>query len=525
MIDRTGTYRFLQIASIMCAGILSIWIFYSNRYFFHDDAYITLRYARNFITGNGIVWNPHEYVQGYTNFLHLILVSIPGLFGVDLFRASRIIGLLSYIVLIVVLLMFTRSAAPSSQHRAIWHLPVILVMSSAPVIVWSVGGLESTLFTLLVTSGCLLFLKCLDHPDNTRLFIASGLCFGCAYLTRPDGGIFVAITIFWLLVTRKSRPVRSTHLFIISCFALIAVYSLWQFYYYGNILPNTFYAKAGNFSIQRAIRGFHYVKGYVRQPPYLVIITGLLVLYMFLKHKSGWKQGFTYLLMTIICYTLFMVIFGGDHMLAFRLLLPVIALLAYLFYLVLPHVINTGNRTLVISITAILLLLSVLQVGKSSLNPKQENPASYVGTIIGKYISEAWPPGSLVALNTAGSTPYYAGEHRYLDMLGLNDPYIAKRRIERTELPWQDVPGHLKGDGAYVLLRSPDYIIIGPAAGTTISEPWFLSDLEISRNKDFLNNYDMRQVRLNRHGRVTEKGILLFTYYARKGRLNDFPAE
>lgn len=34
--------------------------------------------------------------------------------------------------------------------------------------------------------------------------------------------------------------------------------------------------------------------------------------------------------------------------------------------------------------------------------------------------------GSLVALNTAGSTPYFAGQHCYIDMLGLNDPRFAQ---------------------------------------------------------------------------------------------------
>src|SRR5262245_49032609 len=34
-----------------------------------DDAFISFRYARNWAEGQGLVWNPGERVEGYTNFL------------------------------------------------------------------------------------------------------------------------------------------------------------------------------------------------------------------------------------------------------------------------------------------------------------------------------------------------------------------------------------------------------------------------------------------------------------------------
>jgi hypothetical protein len=167
----------------------------------------------------------------------------------------------------------------------------------------------------------------------------------------------------------------------------------------------------------------------------------------------------------------------------------------------------------VIGITAAILLLSALQVTSARLNPRSEDAASIIGTIVGKYISSAWPAGSLVALNTAGSTPYHARQNRYIDMLGLNDTHIARRRIDRMEMPLQRIPGHLKGDGAYVLSRSPDFIILGPAEGSTASEPWFLSDLEIARDPRFAERYEMHQAMLGRDGETVERGGLVFTYF------------
>ena len=38
-------------------------------WFLCDDAFISFRYARNLLEGHGLVFNPGEYVEGYSNFL------------------------------------------------------------------------------------------------------------------------------------------------------------------------------------------------------------------------------------------------------------------------------------------------------------------------------------------------------------------------------------------------------------------------------------------------------------------------
>jgi hypothetical protein len=80
--------------------------------------------------------------------------------------------------------------------------------------------------------------------------------------------------------------------------------------------------------------------------------------------------------------------------------------------------------------------------------------------------------------------------------------------------------GHSKGDGASVLRRKPDYIILGPAEGRPASDPWFLSDLEIAESPDFMACYEMRTVDLTRDeswapGPAPVQSPLTFTYYER----------
>src|SRR5215218_5401378 len=48
-----------------------------GRYFaLFDDAMISMRYAWNFSHGFGLVWNPGEYVEGYTNPLWTLVMSL-----------------------------------------------------------------------------------------------------------------------------------------------------------------------------------------------------------------------------------------------------------------------------------------------------------------------------------------------------------------------------------------------------------------------------------------------------------------
>jgi len=76
--------------------------------FYHDDAYIILRYAKNILAGNGIVWNIGDRVEGYSSFLWLILISLLGYFRFDLVLASRILGVVFAIATLLLFFILDR---------------------------------------------------------------------------------------------------------------------------------------------------------------------------------------------------------------------------------------------------------------------------------------------------------------------------------------------------------------------------------------------------------------------------------
>ena len=54
----------------------------AEAWFLCDDAFISFRYVRNLIEGHGLVFNPGERVEGYTNFLWVLeLAALWGALG------------------------------------------------------------------------------------------------------------------------------------------------------------------------------------------------------------------------------------------------------------------------------------------------------------------------------------------------------------------------------------------------------------------------------------------------------------
>ena len=193
---------------VMLSLLLAIYITYSNRHFFHDDAYITLRYARNYLSGYGFVWNPGETIQGYTSFLHLFILTFLGRFGVDLVLAAHLIGFTALAALLGVMIL-TGIAIRNESGFPAWYLPPILVVTSAPLLVWALGGLEGTLFSLCVAAGSTLILCTSSASGKSWLYLWSGFLGGICFLARPDGIIVIFVSLFYhclsgRLVDRKS---------------------------------------------------------------------------------------------------------------------------------------------------------------------------------------------------------------------------------------------------------------------------------------------------------------------------------
>ena len=222
--------------------------FSSVAWFLTDDAFISFRYVRNLLEGHGLVFNPGEYVEGYSNFLWVLeLAAIWGLSGVAPERAAPWLSV-AFTAGTIAAMLWWITRLPSLSHRGLvgW-MALGLVCSSATFAVWtSGGGLETRQFTFFVV----LAVMCLSlYRDSRRGLLVVSLSLAAAALTRPEGALLAALCCGWFVIQRMADTGRlNLDWRRLICLAaplvvLVGTHFLWRYAYYGEWLPNTYYAK------------------------------------------------------------------------------------------------------------------------------------------------------------------------------------------------------------------------------------------------------------------------------------------
>ena len=237
--------RVLYILSCLPWLALLGWLA-SVAWFLTDDAFISFRYVRNLLEGHGLVFNPGEYVEGYTNFLWILeLAAIWGLFGVRPEHAAPWLSV-TYTIGTIVAMLWWVVRMPSLRNRALvgW-MALGLLCSSATFAVWtSGGGLETRQFTFFVVAAVV----CLGvHRNNRWGLLISSLSLAAAALTRPEGLMLAACCFGWFavqrVITNQRLDWREVMLLVLPFATIVAAHFLFRYGYYGEWLPNTYYAK------------------------------------------------------------------------------------------------------------------------------------------------------------------------------------------------------------------------------------------------------------------------------------------
>lgn len=238
----------LTLAGLVGTGLL---LAHANVYrFLTDDAFISFRYARNLAQGHGLVFNPGgERVEGYTNFLWVLLLAAGDVAGIPPERAATVLSLVATVGLAAVVAAF--AARASRDGRPLWvaAFPLLALAATRSVAVWSTGGLETRLFELLVVAGVFRIAIEVDPEGAPNRRAASGWLFGLAALTRPDG-VLIAGSVLgtgFLLERGAGRADAGRRALAraIPFVGLVAAHLAWRLVYYGAWVPNTYLAKVG----------------------------------------------------------------------------------------------------------------------------------------------------------------------------------------------------------------------------------------------------------------------------------------
>jgi hypothetical protein len=451
-----------------------------HRHFFHDDAYISLRYARNLAEHGVLEWNLGERAEGYTNFLHVVLTAALLKAGVSPEAAVQGIGVVSATVLILALFFALKRLAPEAE--VLRACLVVAAGTSPGVAIWVMGGLETVMLAALLASGAGFVIASLQD-NRTAYALAAGLCFSVAVLTRMDSAVYIGATAITVLFGAsgyfRTRFLRSALIGGLPATVALA-HMAWRISHYGLPMPLTFYAKA-DLPIEMRLQFLNDISTYVvfALPIWFIALVSAGAA---LVPKGQDRPVLLALALPFLASSAYVVWSGGDHMPGARVILPLVG----------PSVLIVAAQYHQRHALAPLMLAASLCAALFA-HVERKDGAAFYGTVVADHINRNWEPGMTIALSTAGSTPFHANQHKYIDMLGLNDPHIAQRKDIPLVTSGQTLPGHGKGDGAYVLSREPDVIILGPANGKRSGDPSFLSDWELARSPDFARCYEMME--------------------------------
>jgi arabinofuranosyltransferase len=432
----------------VCISVLftrQILLYYN---FIIDDTFISLVYAKNFIRGNGITFNG-EYVAGYSNFLWVIVLSLPGFLGIDLVLSAKMLGIACACCTLALLVIIGRRIFQDALSGLI---ACILLSVSSPYIIWSVAGLETLGFTLLLLASIYLIVR----EEQRGAIRWSVLTLVALALTRPEGiGLVVALSGMRLLsrLLQNRTSVRSWSYIAGSVlpFVLYACFIGWHTSYYSYPFATTMYAKTGD-TTRQIKAGAKYLLNFESETKELAIFFVCCLPFVFISPRRRLLNSIT--LGAIGAYVAFIIISGGDWMPVYRFIVPLLPLIYFILaqeMIIVSSLYMRIYRPLGAVIGVLIVILAAWSIWQASSTHDDEvhfvARTSRSTEQLAKLMATLMTPDNTVALIDAGAIPYYTEAH-VIDMVGLNDNHIAH------------LPGGFmeKYDNQYVLSRRPDFV-------------------------------------------------------------------
>lgn len=415
-----------------------------------DDAFISFRYARNLAGGAGLVWNPGERAEGYTNFLWTLLQAIPFVFSsaADPVAYVRALSLISGAGAIVASFFLVRRAAPKNDLLPL--VPPVLLAGSWPFAINTMSGLETVFFAALLAIATLLFV--IEHDDLR--YRGSSLIYALAALTRPEAiGLFLLVAAAAALSLRKRDGFRRYAIRVAVPFiAVSGAHEIFRLAYYGQLVPNTFIAKFGvplpkGLPTRASYLGDFLTSGLAPHFAFCLAFSALVALFLVARARDpkvlpisiGAVFGFINVAAG-----------GADFMIGFRYLVPYLPLLYVAAALGAAYLVMRwrGARdsekgktraqldaTAGFRIEAALLVLSVFSASRGYANSRdrlrpfeelRRRVTADTSEALGRWMAEHLPPGTLIAAVDIGQIGFYSGLP-IVDLSGLTDAAIARR--------------------------------------------------------------------------------------------------
>jgi hypothetical protein len=410
-----------------------------------DDAYISFRYAANYLSGHGLVYNDGERVEGYTNFFWIMLLALfKGMFGINFLLFSRFAGALSGSAIFYFLFLLLKQYfenVPLSLHISL--AAMLLCNLSLPY--WSIASLETSAFACMALAAIV--------AEYRRLQLTPALLI-IATLLRPEGIIVFSMILIHRILTDR----RLLWPFILPYSIALLPFAAFKLFYFNDLFPNPFYAKTG-VGIEYMQSGLEYFWHFTRT----VGVFGFIFIVPLLAVKQLWKR-FSLLYIYVLIYTLYIIFVGGDVLKAYRFFIPIIPVLYFLLVVSLVELVSfiKMNRRFVYCcafLCAVAFSYSSYSLSYQYIERSRDAERLLINNmrIMSVMLKSSMGPKFSIAMSTIGVAGYQLLGHRVIDMLGLTNAHIARNPEKNDGIVsgWKE----RRFNNRYLLEQQPDFIL------------------------------------------------------------------
>jgi arabinofuranosyltransferase len=442
----------------------------------NDDAYISYRYAQNLLDGHGLVYNVGERVEGYSNFLYVLIVAA----GLFFFNNAYIVAtVINCCCILLSLIIFSSYIA--RRFSLIHGFSASLLFATLPQLwLWTSSGMEPVMvmLTQLMLWICVEKIV-IDESSKTARYLL-WLLMLVSVLLRADGFIPPFLCCAYLFIKDRKKPATSSLIFLIS---VIAGYVLWRYNYYGYPLPNTYYVKITGSLVQRLYGAKHQLE-LLCESSFMVygcLLIGGIALSLFSISKSTKVRLSDYIsfdIFFIIGWLGYWSYIGGDvYQERFLIVLP--PLIIAFFFQSFFKLIKSKKLIFVICCVGVFFQIKLINndlrfaYGITHWEPKYD-----FWIDLGEFLKAKYPNKKL-AIDGAGKVPFFSALP-IIDMLGINDLVIGHKPTT-----FGGLPGHDKTDPDYVFSRRP-HLIAAWVINDNLDLLWGLSRSQYTSNGYFL---------------------------------------
>lgn len=412
--------------SLVLDGVRWFWL--------DDDQMVSMRYARNLVAGHGLVFNPGERVEGYTNPLWTALMAVAHVAVRDPTKTSLFVGALALVSACVAVIAADRLLEAWAPEPGLARVAMLAAFAtSIDLLYWTAHGFETPLLTALV-------LVSLVAAHRGRVATACAVA-SLVPLVRGDAVLLWGVCAAAVVAHDRSRAALC---WLAASLVPALGHLALRRAYYGDWLPNTFYMKA--LGVDGRLAGAtSYALGAGRT--YAVAI--VLALYAAWRRRGPLAVVVT---AALVAFGLQVLVAGGDTFSKHRFFAPVLPIvLAGAMAGALAWARRPRDRAALGGLVAVATVASSGAFRRSALTDL--NGSQWESAIAAALIAKNARPDARLAVLAAGTIPYFSGRPT-LDLLGKTDRTIARLPGHRGARH-----GHRKWDHAWSLATRPDFVI------------------------------------------------------------------